>query len=159
MLRRYLSKMTGLSRAQVTRLIRCYRETGFVRERNCRRNRFASRYTASDIELLAEVDQAHETPSGPATQKILYREFHDHGDARYERLAAISMAHIYNLRQSRRYREKRLVYQKTRPVQVAIGERRRPDPQGGPGTCDLTRCIRAIWTESKACTTSTRWMR
>ena len=43
------------------------------------------------------------------------------------------MAHIYNLRKSRAYREKRIFYRKTRPVQVAIGERRRPDPQGRPG--------------------------
>lgn len=133
MLRRYISKMTGLSRAQVTRLIRRYQESGAVRERSYRRNRFASRYTASDIELLAEVDEAHELLSGPATQKILYREFHDYGDQRYERLAAISVAHIYNLRKSRLYREKRISYHKTRPVQVAIGERRRPDPQGRPG--------------------------
>src|SRR5881398_469204 len=34
---------------------------------------------------------------------------------------------------SRAYREKRIFYQKTRPVQVAIGDRRRPDPQGRPG--------------------------
>lgn len=132
-LRRYLGKMTGLSRAQITRLIRRYRQGGVVRERSCRRNRFASRYTAADIELLAAVDEAHETLSGPATQKILYREFHEFGDTRYERLAAISVAHIYNLRKSRGYREKRVVYQKTRPTQVAIGERRRPDPQGRPG--------------------------
>ena len=43
------------------------------------------------------------------------------------------MAHIYNLRKSRGYREKRLRYEKTRPVQVAIGERRRPEPNGKPG--------------------------
>ena len=133
LLRQYIAKMTGRSRAQVTRLIRRYRDTGVVEERSYRRNRFVSRYTAADIELLAAVDEAHETLSGPATQKILYREFHDYGDRRYERLAAISVAHIYNLRKSRRYRGKRLVYQKTRPVQVAIGERRRPEPQGQPG--------------------------
>ena len=34
-----------------------------------------ARYTRADIELLAAVDEAHETLSGPATQKILYREF------------------------------------------------------------------------------------
>jgi len=125
--------MTGLSRAQVTRLIGRYQESGAVRERSYRRNRFASRYTAADVELLAAVDEAHETLSGPATQKILYREFHDYGDPRFERLAAISAAHIYNLRQSRAYRQKRILYQKTRPAQVPIGERRRPDPQGRPG--------------------------
>jgi transposase InsO family protein len=133
MLRCYIGKMTGLSRAQVTRLVSRYLKSGVVRERNYRRNCFASRYTAADIELLAEVDEAHETLSGPATQKILYREFHDYGDRRYERLGAISVAHLYNLRKRRGYREKRMVYQKTRPVQVAIGERRRPDRQGRPG--------------------------
>jgi transposase InsO family protein len=133
MLRRYLGKMTGLSRAQVTRLIGRHKQSGAVRERSYRRNRFARRYTGEDIELLATLDEAHETLSGPATQKILYREFYDYGDPRYQRLAAISVAHLYNLRKRRAYREKRIFYQKTRPVQVAIGERRRPDPQGRPG--------------------------
>jgi hypothetical protein len=133
MLRRYVGKMTGRSRAQVTRLISRHKQSGAVRERNYRRNRFARRYTPGDIELLAAVDEAHETLSGPATQKILYREFHEYGEQPYERLAAISVAHLYNLRKSRAYREKRICYQKTRPVQVAIGERRRPDPQGRPG--------------------------
>ena len=85
------------------------------------------------MELLAEVDEAHATLSGPGTRKILEREFEPYGDARYERLAGISAAPIYNLRKSRRYREKRLRYEKTRPVQIAIGERRRPDPEGQPG--------------------------
>ena len=132
-LRRYLQKMTGLSRAQLTRLIRRYVDSGAVKPRSYRRNRFAKRYTTEDIELLAAVDEAHETLSGPATQKILYREFHDYGEERYERLAGISVAHIYNLRQSRVYRERRVRYQKTRPVQIAIGERRRPEPRGRPG--------------------------
>jgi transposase InsO family protein len=132
-LRAYVRKMTGLSRAQITRLIARYLKTGTVQERIYRRNRFPQRYTTSDIALLAEVDEAHETLSGPATRKILQREFEHYGDQRYERLARISVAHIYNSRKSRRYREKRLRYEKTRPVPVAIGERRRPDPQGRPG--------------------------
>lgn len=133
LLRRYVQKMTGRSRAQLTRLITRYMKTGAVQERRYRRNRFPSRYTAADIELLAEVDEAHETLSGPATRKILEREFEHYGDGRYQRLAGISAAHIYNLRKSPRYRDKRIRYEKTRPVQVAIGERRRPDPQGKPG--------------------------
>jgi hypothetical protein len=116
MLRRYVGKMTGRSRAQVTRLISRHKQSGAVRERNYRRNRFARRYTPGDIELLAAVDEAHETLSGPATQKILYREFHEYGEQPYERLAAISVAHLYNLRKSRAYREKRICYQKTRPA-------------------------------------------
>jgi transposase InsO family protein len=133
LLRRYVRKMTGLSRAQVTRLIGQYLESGVVKERNYRRNRFVNRYQATDVKLLAEVDEAHETLSGPATQKILHREFHDYGNERYRRLAGISAPHIYNLRRSRVYREKKITFQKTRPVKVSIGERRRPDPQGRPG--------------------------
>jgi transposase InsO family protein len=133
LLRRYIATMTGLSRAQVTRLIARYQQEGQVRERSYRRNQFERRYTAADVELLAAVDEAHETLSGPATQKILYREFYEYGDARYRRLATISVAHIYNLRKSQGYRKRRMAYQKTRPVQVAIGERRRPNPKGQPG--------------------------
>jgi len=132
-LRRYLGKMTGLSRSQVTRLIGRYHESGMVKERGYRRHRFVRRYTPADIELLAGVDEAHETLSGPATQKILHREFHDYGDARYQRLATISVPHIYNLRKSRVYGERKICYQKTKAVKVNIGERRRPDPQGRPG--------------------------
>ena len=133
LVRLYLAKITGMSRAQLTRLIGVYLGGGAVKARKYRRRRFPTRYTCEDVERLAGVDEAHETLGGPATQKILYREFHDYGDQRYERLAAISVAHIYNLRQSRAYRERRVRYQKTRPVQIAIGERRRPDPQGRPG--------------------------
>jgi transposase InsO family protein len=132
-LRDYLRKMTGFSRAQVTRLIAQYVKTGEVRVAVYRRRKFPSLYTAKDIERLAELDEAHETLSGPATQKILYREYHEFGQDEYERLARISVAHLYNLRKSRTYRQRRVAYQPTRPVAVSIGERRKPDPQGQPG--------------------------
>jgi transposase InsO family protein len=133
LLRRYMGKITGLSRAQITRLIGRYKASGVVRERSSRRNRFERHYRQEDVKLLASVDEAHDGLSGPATQKILYREFYDYGNASYQRLAGISVAHIYNLRKRRLYRETRIVYQKTRPVQVAIGERRKPAPKGEPG--------------------------
>jgi IS30 family transposase len=133
LLRRYIAKMTGLSRAQVTRLIRSYQQGGEVKTRVYRRHRFPQRYTRADIELLAQVDEAHETLSGPATQKILQREWHEFHDARYQRLARLSVAQLYRLRKSGTYRHRRVAYQPTRPTQVAIGERRKPDPQGRPG--------------------------
>ena len=133
LLRSYLGRMTGLGRAQVTRLIGGFLKHKEVRQKAYRRNRFARRYTRADIELLARVDEAHETLSGPATQKILYREFHEFGHKDYERLWSISPAHIYNLRRSRTYRQRRVRYDKTRAVQVAIGERRPPKPDGRPG--------------------------
>jgi len=133
LLRRYLEKMTGMSRAQVTRLIQRYAENGRVAVTVYRRHRFAQRYTAADVELLAAVDEAHESLSGPATRRILEREYREYGKAEYQRLASISVAHLYNLRQRRQYRQRRLHYSRTRPTPVAIGERRRPDPQGRPG--------------------------
>jgi transposase InsO family protein len=125
--------MTGLGRAQVTRLVSQYAETGKVKPKPGRRSRFSSHYTKSDIELLAVVDEAHETLSGPATRKILHRAYHDFADLSYERLSSISVAHIYNLRRDRVYRERRIHIDKTRPTKVSIGERRRPQPNGKPG--------------------------
>jgi transposase InsO family protein len=133
LLRRYLAKMTGLSRAQLTRLVSRFVEGGQVRLQRYHRHRFANRYTPADIELLAEVDEAHQSLSGPATQKILQRALYDFHDTRYQRLALLSVAQLYRLRKGRTYRQKHLTYQPTRPTQIAIGERRQPDPQGQPG--------------------------
>ena len=133
LLRRYVEKMTGLSRAQVTRLIQRHRKSGKVRVTEYHRHRFPQRYTSSDVELLARVDEVHETLSGPATRRILQREYQQYRKQEYQRLAGISVAHLYNLRQQPKYRQQRLHYTKTRPTTVPIGERRRPDPQGRPG--------------------------
>lgn len=133
LLRRYIAQMTGLSRAQVTRLIGQYLERGEVQAKVYRRHRFVSRYSTEDIALLAEVDEAHERLSGPATQKLLERAYCDFGDARFANLAGISVAHLYRLRASRAYRQRRVVCQPTRPTPVSIAERRRPDPRGRPG--------------------------
>lgn len=133
LLRHYLARMTGMSRAQVTRLIRCYQQGNEVKPKAYRRRRFPQRYTNADIELLAVVDEAHETLSGPATQKILQRELYEFHDVRYQRLARLSVAQLYRLRKRPTYRHRRVAYQPTRPTQVAIGERRKPEPQGRPG--------------------------
>src|ERR1017187_1938678 len=74
LVRRYMEKMTGLSRAQITRLITRYGEDGKVRVKRSRRHSFATVYSREDVALLVSVDEAHETLSGPATQKILQRQ-------------------------------------------------------------------------------------
>lgn len=133
LLRQYLMKMTGLSRAQITRLIGQYRQDGDLQPACYRRHRFARRYTPADGALLAAVDEAHETLSGPATRKILEREYQHYQQREYERLAGISVAQIYRLRRRSGYRQRRLHFTKTRPTPLSIGERRRPNPQGQPG--------------------------
>ena len=131
--RRYVEKMTGLSRAQTTRLITVYLGGDEVKPQPYRRRRFPRRYTGEDIALLASLDAAHETLSGPATKKLLQRACHNFHDQRYQNLACISVAQLYRLRASRAYRERRIKYQATRPTAVSIGERRKPEPGGRPG--------------------------
>jgi transposase InsO family protein len=133
LVRRYVSKMTGLSRAQATRLMGMYLRGEKVRPKAYRRSRFPKRYTQEDAELLATVDEAHDTISGPATRKILQRARYDFLDTKYARLAELSVAQLYRLRKSRTYRQRLRSYQPTRPTKVAIGERRRPEPHGRPG--------------------------
>ena len=133
LLRTYVLKMTGLSRAQGTRLIGQHLHQGEVKEAVYRRHRFTTRYTRTDAALLAAVDAAHDTLSGPATRKILEREFREFGKAEYARLAQISVAQLYRLRHSKSYRARRTHFTKTKPTPVSIGERRCPEPQGRPG--------------------------
>jgi len=132
-LRRYLAQMTGLSRAQVTRLITVYQETGRVIAAPYQRTRFARTYTAADVDLLAYVDRAHGNLSGPATRRILEREYTEYAQSAYQRLAQISVAHLYRLRNTEAYRRRNTSYQPTRPTPIPIGERRKPQPQGRPG--------------------------
>lgn len=133
LLRRYIARMTGLSRAQVTRLIADYLSTGRVKAVAYQRTRFPTRYTARDVELLAYVDKAHGNLSGPATRRILEREYKEYGQAAFARLAAISVAHLYRFRNCEAYRKRNTSYQPTRPTPIPIGERRKPQPQGSPG--------------------------
>ena len=74
--------------------------------------------------------------SGPATRAVMRREFEVFGQRRFERLARLSNGHLYNLRRSRTYQRKRTTFTKTRPTPVAIGERRKPRPDGQPGFPD-----------------------
>ena len=132
-LRAYVLKMTGLSRAQVTRLIGQHLHRGEVKETVYRRRRFPTRYTRADAALLAAVDEAHDTLSGPATRKILEREFSEFGQHEYAGLAELSVAHLYRLRQSKSYRTRRVHFTKTKPTPVSIAERRCPQTARAAG--------------------------
>ena len=134
LIRLYLAKVTGLSRAQVARCIRQYQEEGTVEDRRKQSaNLFRVRYTEEDVRLLAELDSIHEGLSGPATKKLCERMYHVFGDQRYERLSTISNGHLYNLRKEAAYAQVRQVFQKTRSTKIQIGVRRKPYPNGSPG--------------------------
>ncbi len=133
LLRRFLQKLSGLSRAQTTRLSGQFLRERTVRPTVYRRRRFPTFYRRADIALLARVDEAHRQLSGPATCAILRREHQLHGRSEFQRLARLSPAHLYNLRRSRAYGQQRRPREQTRPTPLAIGERRQPQPAGRPG--------------------------
>ena len=133
---RYIERMTGLSRQQVTRLVRQYRKDGKLSKRPLRiapTNGFTCHYTLADVALLAEMDVLHGTLSGPATKKLMERAHQVFGDIRFERLAGISVSHLYYLRGSSPYQNKRRHWSKTNPTGVPIGKRRAPQPNNLPG--------------------------
>lgn len=133
LIRAYAGTMTGYQPAQITRLIRQYRATGKIVRLPSSRHVFVRRYSSEDIAALAEIDNAHERLSGAATLQLCARAFVKFGDERYERLCGISVAHIYNLRDHKTYRGTTTTFTRTQATTVAIGERRKPRPDGKPG--------------------------
>jgi len=131
--RRYIGKVSGYSRAQVSRLIREYNQRGQLRKAQYKRHRFPRNYTTADIALLARTDELHDCLSGPATKKIMEREWEIYGHSDFRNISRISIAHLYNLRRSHLYRSITKRYTTTKPAVVRIGERARPAPGGIPG--------------------------
>ena len=131
----YLQRLSGYSRAQLKRLVAMWGSGAPLVKRYCApEHAFARRYTAADVALLAEVDRAMNTLSGPATACVLRRQRDVFADPRFERLGSISVGHLYNLRASAGYRAQRVVLTKTRPTKAAtIGVRKAPAPEGRPG--------------------------
>lgn len=129
----YIRKMTGYSDAQITRLIRKKKQGGKIKGSTTKKNTFPKVYGPLDVGLLIKVDSAHGRLSGPATKRVLEREYTVYEKMEYEQLRHISSSHIYNLRGTRQYRSKLGAFTKTNPVSTPIGERRRPENEGKPG--------------------------
>ena len=130
---RFLMKVTGYSRQQLTRLIGQYKNSGCIEWRPCRRHGFTRQYSDKDVRLLAQMDERHDTPCGHAIKKLCERAYQVFGETEYQNLANISVSHLYNLRSSLGYKKHRRHFEKTKPRQVSIGERRKPQPNGQPG--------------------------
>jgi len=131
---RYMERVSGYSRQQLTRLVqRFLKNRQLAKQYHPSKNGFERRYNSADVVLLAQTDALHNQLSGPATRKLMERALTLYGDDRYRRLAHISTAHLYNLRQKTDYQKKRRHWTKTRPTGVPIGIRRAPEPNGQPG--------------------------
>lgn len=132
-IRRYLMVYGGFSSAQIDRLIARKRQTGRVALAPRTQPVFSRVYTRADIDLLAEVSELYRHQNGNALREVCREMYTLFDDVRFERLARISVSHLYNLRKTERFKEQTTHFTKTRPTAVAIGERRRPRPDGVPG--------------------------
>jgi transposase InsO family protein len=131
---RYLEHTTDYSRQQLTRLVRRYLDCMTLAKRyRSPAHGFARKFSPVDVALLAETDTLHGTLSGPATKQLLQRAYALYGDTRYQRLAGLSVSHLYNLRGQSGYQAKRLHWTKTKGQAIPIAQRRAPAPEGRPG--------------------------
>lgn len=129
----YLMTMTGYSESQIDKLIRRKKDIGSVVLKTRTQYTFPKIYTPSDIVLLSETALVSQYPNGFALRQNLSDMYRIYRDPRFERLANISVSHIYNLRRTNIWKSRALNYTKTKPASCQIGERRKPQPEGKPG--------------------------
>jgi hypothetical protein len=145
MMVRFLMKVSGYSRQQLTRLIQRFIDEGKLTRQQKMLNGFEKCYTADDIQLLSKLDQHHDMPSGFMVKKLCERAYRQFNDKAYEGLSGISVAHIYHLRQSSGYKKYHCHYEKTKSQKGAhIGERRKPVANSMPVIFALIRYTKAI---------------
>jgi hypothetical protein len=131
--KKYIVSMTGYSGDTVDKLIARKKKFGkiFVKERT--QNMFVKVYEPSDINLLAEVSNITLNQNGHALATMCKSMYKDFNDLRFEKLAKISVSHLYNLKKTNVYQTKSLYYTKTNPVQRDVGIRKKPEPFGKAG--------------------------
>ena len=148
-IRQYIEGITGYSKVQVSRLIRRYKQTGQLKRTQYRRHRFPRKYTLSEVGLLARTDELHGGLSGPATKKIMEREYIIYEHCEFGNISRISVAHLYNLRKSNTYRNIARRFSKTNPAVSQIGERAKADPKGQLGYIRMDMVHRGDFNEHK----------
>jgi hypothetical protein len=134
---KYIRKTTGISKAQLKRLIRKHKKCGKLTPNytHLGKHKFKTKYGPTDIALLINTDYAHGHLNGTATQEILKREYGVFHHEKYKTICRISVAHLYNLRGSnRQYNSSKAKWvARTNATQVNIGIRAKPHPNGKPG--------------------------
>lgn len=137
LVRRYLQKVTGYSKRQIKRLIHKWDKGELLASLETiqeNRNKFPCKYGPTEIALLIKSDEALNYPNGNSLKKSLLREYSVFKKEKYVTISQISVSHIYNLRnENSQYQSATMHYTKTNPVNLPIGERRKPNNQGKPG--------------------------
>ena len=131
--RRYLVKISGLSVAQITRLIARWRERGVIQLRVSRRHRFPRRYTNDDILLPAETDAAHEGPLGSGRASYPRARTRGLWQCQIRTIGFdLGLSYLQLTAHAGLSRTPCPSHQDAR-LRVSIGERRKPQPRGRPG--------------------------
>lgn len=136
LVKQYVAKLTGYSRAQTTRLIGEYVKTGRItlKTRSEKKYRFKKKYSAEDLKLVAKTALVHNRPNGPALKTLLQRADEIYGDTRFKVVKNISVAYLYVVMHTVAFKKIAGEFEKTKPtVERNIGERRAPQPNGRPG--------------------------
>jgi len=126
-----LKMITGYKKSQLHRLIGITRIKKLARKPYIRINAHRT-YTGYDIALLEETDELHYRLAAAATHEIMRRECEVFRHTQFKNLSHISLSHINNLRERDAYKAKYLKH--TQANQVRIGETRKPEPNGKPGS-------------------------
>jgi len=134
-IKKYIRKMTGYSQRQLKRLIKEMKKTKHLTAvSGTLRCSFPTKYTTDDVAFLVATDNAHSRLSGQATKELFKRAHTLFREEQAFRLKDVSVSHLYRLRGRRQYRSEAQTFTKTNPTRVPIGVRRKPDPQGKPGS-------------------------
>lgn len=132
--RRYLVQYSGYTQTHIDHLIARWKKEKCTLSRKERtQQQFERVYTPADIQLLADVALAYRHQNGRALREVCRAMFHEYNDLSFERLAKISVSHLYALKKTNVFVSHAGVYTKTKATAVAIGERKKPFPEGKPG--------------------------
>ena len=142
-------KTTGYSRQQLTRLIKQYREVKSIAWRPCRSNDFATMYDNNDIKLFVEIDSRQDDICGHAIKKLMKSPYKKHEQQECQRLANLSVSHLYNLRHSQGYQKQHGYFSKIQLQQILIGERRKPQPNGQPNDIRIDTLRQGVFDKNR----------
>lgn len=135
LVKKYLKKITNYSDCQLKRLIKLWKKGKLLPSLIFKeRHKFPCIYGPTEIELLAQADEALNYPNGNSLKESLEREYSIFKNEKFKLISQISVSHIYNIRNnSLQYQSQTMHYTKTNSVSTPIGERKKPDNQGKPG--------------------------
>jgi hypothetical protein len=132
--RTYLIRYSGYTETHIDHLIAQWKRGGYKLLRKERtQQQFERVYTSSDIQLLADVALAYRHQNGRALREVCRAMFHTYDDLRFERIAKISVSHLYAIKKTAVFSSHVGIYTKTKATAVSIGERKKPFPEGKPG--------------------------